>query len=196
MCDSSVVWLSWSWSCVLYVLVPDWSSRFVLGLLLLVLCWSSESFPGSLSRRRFMSSLFVFLLLCPFRLYKKSETPPSCLSCCVTGARGRRQYYFLYIGAQRSLDAEYYLCSPRPWDRFRRGLSLSVSPFALSILFGPCPCAFLSRFGVKILWSGGLFVTQPYTRRASSAMRQHVIRCSPHHTPGESIPMRHDDGSL
>ena len=88
MCDSSVVWLSWSWSCVLYVLVPDWSSRFVLGLLLLVLCWSSESFPGSLSRRRFLSSLFVFLLLCPFRLYKKSETPPSYLSCCVTRGPG------------------------------------------------------------------------------------------------------------
>ena len=88
VCDSSVVWLSWSWSCVLYVLVPDWSSRFVLGLLLLVLCWSSESFPGSLSRRRFLSSLFVFLLLCPFRLYKKSETPPSCLSCCVTRGPG------------------------------------------------------------------------------------------------------------
>ena len=56
--DSSVVWLSWSWSCVLYVLVPDWSSRFVVAILLLVLGCFFESFPGSLSRCLFVESCF------------------------------------------------------------------------------------------------------------------------------------------
>ena len=73
MCDSSVVWLSWSWSCALYVLVPDWSSRFVVALLLLVLCCFFVSFPVCLFPLSFVSPLFSSLSSCALSVCIRSQ---------------------------------------------------------------------------------------------------------------------------